>query len=198
MKQNAILATLILSMQQIIVVLVFFLLTSVMPAGLHIMAQAPTAGAESIANCDLCGYCQGEKPPSNWEACRNCIYPALKDCGGRDCAPVDNKTLQGTGFVLPQSDQNRYYTMLGCLSSQPAEFAAGIARLLFSLVGGIAFLYLLYGAGIVATSQANPDRISQGRRIIYGAIVGLLFVLFATFILRFIAVDVLQIPGFGT
>lgn len=155
---------------------------------------APVVGAsENFSQCDLCGYCVDNTgraiapPPSNWQSCRDCLYPQLK-------GPAEsNVTLKG----VPQPDQNHYYTMLGCLSTQPAEFAGQITRVFFALVGGIAFLFLLYGAGIIATSQANPERLNYGKRVVYASLTGLFFVLFSTFIIRFIAVDLLKIPGFG-
>ncbi len=175
------------------------ILTSILIVGFFILVSSvvaqvtPTSpivsGAtdENIANCDLCGYCQGEKPPSNWESCRKCLYRQLNG------PATSNITLKG----LPQPDQNHYYTMLGCLSTQPSEFAGQIAQVFFSLVGGIAFLFFIYGALIIATSQANPEKLNYGKRVVYAAITGLLFVLFSTFIIRFIAVDILKIPGFG-
>jgi hypothetical protein len=136
----------------------------------------------------------------NWEKCRNCLYPALTTY------PVEqNKTLEG----LPTPNPNRHYTMLGCIAVPGTRedgsfdyesmglFIRQISGFFFNIVGGIAFLFLLYGAGIMATSQSDPEKLNQGKRIIYGAIVGLLFVLFSAFIFNFIAVEVLKIPGFG-
>lgn len=173
------------------IILLSFLLIIIQIGAQSVYSQTiiPSASGsgESMANCDLCGYCQGEKPPSNWESCRKCLYPKFSG------SAESNLTLKG----VPQPDQNHYYTMLGCLSTQPAEFAGQISRVFFSMVGGIAFLFLLYGAGIIATSQANPERLNYGKRVVYAALTGLFFVLFSTFLIRFIAVDILKIPGFG-
>jgi len=67
----------------------------------------------------------------------------------------------------------------------------------FSVAGGIAFLYLIYGAFIITTSQSNPERLNYGRRVVYGAITGLIFTLGSVFIVKFIASGILKIPGFG-
>lgn len=142
----------------------------------------------NMANCDACGYCQGETPPSFWEKCRNCLYPDLT------AYPAEsNKTLEG----LPTPNPERYYTAIGCASTNPGEFTKQLSDFFFRLVGGVAFLFLIYGAGVVITSQSDPERLNQGKRIIYGAIIGLLFVLLSTFIFNFIANTVLRIPGFG-
>ncbi len=143
----------------------------------------------NMANCDACGYCKDGSLPSTWEKCRDCLYPGLKGYSA-----TENKTLEG----LPTPDPDHHYTMLGCLSTKPGEFTKQISEFFFVIVGGIAFLFLLYGAGIVATSQSDPEKLNHGKRIIYGAIIGLLFVLFSTFIFNFIATNVLKIPGFGS
>lgn len=155
-------------------------------------AVAQTPGASSTttvneANCDLCGYCKGQQPPQTWEKCKECLY---KGVGG--ASAEQNLTLEG----LPTPDPEHHYTSLGCLSTNPGEFASQMSTVFFSVVGGIAFLYLLYGAGVIATSRADPERLNHGKRIIWGAIVGLLFVLFSVFIIRTIAVS-LGVPEFG-
>lgn len=156
----------------------------------NVVAQTqPTASSVVVgeANCDLCGYCKGQPASQSWAKCRKCLYPVIGDS-----AAEENKTLIG----LPTPDPNHYYTSLGCLSTDPGEFAGQAAKFFFSIVGGIAFLYFLYGAGIIATSRADPERLNHGKRIVYGSIVGLLFVLFSVFIIRFVAGS-LGVPGFG-
>lgn len=138
-----------------------------------------TAGAgERIANCDVCGYCNGGKAPSRWETCRSCMYP-----GAGNAAPIDNKTLIG----VPTPDPYHYYTDLGCISTKPGEFAGQITTFFFSIVGGIAFLTFLYGTAVLATARSDPQQINHGRRIIMGSIIGLLFALFSIFIVKFLA-----------
>jgi hypothetical protein len=151
-----------------------------------------SAQTTPIANCDLCGYCNGGTAPSTWEKCVRCIYPDLAP-GGVAPDPLTNTTL----INVPVPNPDKYYTMLGCLSTDPAVFTTQIAQVIFSLIGGIAFLYLIYGAGVLITSRSDPDKLSQGKRIVFSALAGLLFVLFSTFIIRFIAVNMLRAPGFS-
>lgn len=166
-----------------------FLISSLLFPNLMNQVFAQTT---SIANCDLCGYCNGGTVPSTWEKCVKCIYPDLA-AGGVAPDPLTNVTLMN----VPTPNPDKYYTMLGCLSTDPAVFTTQIAQVVFSLIGGIAFLYLIYGAGILITSRSDPDKLSQGKRIVFGALAGLLFVLFSTFIIRFIAVNMLRVPGFS-
>lgn len=178
------------------------------------LTPTPTP-APNMANCDVCGYCQDTKTSleerwrdqgkkddqieaewnrwvANWRKCQQCLYPDL--LGDPDTlTPDTNVTLIG----LPTPDPERHYTIIGCISTNPGEFTGQISQFFFRIVGGIAFLFLLYGAGVVVTSRADPERLNQGKRIIYGAIIGLLFVLFSAFIFNFIAANILKIPGFG-
>ncbi len=151
----------------------------------------------SSANCDICGYCNGmtvEQIPDRWQSCRKCVYPAL---GAEDINPLENKTILGTAQEgIPAPDLYHIYTDLGCLATKPGEFAAQISSFFFSIVGGLAFLFFIYGAGVIATSRADVGRLEHGKRIIYGAIAGLIFTLFAVFIIRFIATGI-GLPNIG-
>ena len=72
-----------------------------------------------------------------------------------------------------------------------------LLSLIFSVAGGIAFLYVMYGSTIVLTSRGNIERLNYGRQLLYGSIVGLIFCFLSLFIIQFLAVQVFQIPGFG-
>src|SRR3990167_2897462 len=94
-------------MKKLIILLVFFLLV----VG-GVSAQ--------YATCDLCGYCPPAKPPSNWEACRKCVYPSASS------NPADRTTLlidQATGQA-PTPQPGTQYTLLGCLGTNVASFSS--------------------------------------------------------------------------
>lgn len=152
----------------------------------------------STANCDVCGYCKGmtlEQVPDRWQSCRKCVYPAF---GAEDLNPLEDKTIQGTAELgIPSPDIYHIYTDFGCLATKPGEFAAQISGFFFSIVGSLSFLFFIYGAGVIATARADVDKLNQGKKIIYGAIAGLIFTLFAVFIIRFIATGI-GLPGLGS
>lgn len=156
---------------------------------------------DRYATCDLCGYCPPNRPPSNWEKCAACLYPGVTD-------PESNQTL----LINPETNlpptpyPGRQYTMLGCIKTDLGSFqqegaAVSVIQALlwviFSVVGGIAFLSLIYGAFVITTSQNNPEKLNYGKRIVYGAIIGVIFSLFSVFIVNLLASRVLKIPGFG-
>lgn len=164
----------------------------------------PTLAQERYVNCDLCGFCPSANPnpPSNWEKCVRCLYPGISP------DPSTQQTLK----INPQTNlpptpyPGRHFTMVGCIQTSGSGFESqeGVItigqfflRLIFSIVGGVAFLTLIYGTFIIITSQNNPEKLDYGKRLIYGAIIGLIFSLSSVLIVRLIASDILKIPGFG-
>jgi len=99
----------------------------------------------------------------------------------------------------------KQYTFLGCISSGTESFQEGgagnvvqtLLKTIFSVVGGIAFLYILYGSFIIASSQNDPERLNYGKRVIYGAIAGLIFSLTSVMLVNIVAGQILKIPGFS-
>ena len=98
--------------------------------------------------------------------------------------------------------------MLGCITSNGSfenNQGAGASSfvqalfdfLVFRITGGLALLYLMYGAFIILTSQSDPERLNYGRRVVMGAIIGLIFALSSVFIVNIIGSGILRIPGFG-
>lgn len=88
-------------------------------------------------------------------------------------------------------------TDLGCIPIDPLKFVEKFYGFGLSLVGGVAVLFILYGAYIVMTSQGNPDKLANGRSYIMYAIIGLLFAIFGYVFTQVVVVDILHIPGFG-
>lgn len=157
--------------------------------------QQPVPTHISTANCDVCGYCNGmtaDQIPDRWSSCQQCVYSGF----GENIAPTDNKTIQGTVEGIPTPDLYHIYTDFGCLSTEPGEFAQQIANFFFSIVGGIAFLFFIYGSVLIATARSDPGRLQQGKRVIVGAIAGLLFALFSVFIIRLVGSGI-GLPVFG-
>lgn len=169
----------------------------------RVVAQVTPTSAPRFAVCDLCGYCQGNTPPSSWGKCAACLY------GITDSDPASNTTLKidPSTNSPPKALPGKMYTQLGCIGTNLGGFenqgAAGnvvqtLLNTIFSVVGGIGLLFIIYGAFIILTSQANPERLNYGKRLVYGAIVGVIFSLSAVFIVNLIASGILKIPGFGS
>ncbi|MEK7633593.1 MAG: hypothetical protein AAB437_02000 [Patescibacteria group bacterium] len=189
-------------MKKVFIIILFFL-ASVIFTG-KAFAQMPTTiptGGPRYAACDLCGYCPPNPAPQSWPSCQKCLYPDINP----DPTVMDSLKVDTENNLPITPAPGRQYTFLGCLGSGGGfgqEGAVGgvaqsLLNVVFSLAGGVAFLYLLYGAFVITTSQAHPEKLNYGKRVVYGAIAGLIFTLGSVFIVKFIASGILKIPGFG-
>lgn len=167
-----------------------------------VLAQSPTQGPR-FAQCDACGYCPSinPTPPQSWTSCQKCLYPNINP----------NPAAMGSLVVDPNTNEpiapapGKMYTFLGCLgtgnsfteSGSSGSVVQSILNIVFSISGGIALLYLIYGSFTIATSQADPERLNYGKRVVTGAIIGLVFALSSVLIVNFIASNVLKVPEFG-
>lgn len=165
------------------------------------LSTSPVLAQTRYAGCDLCGYCPPNPVPQSWSACQKCLYPTISS----DPTTMESLIVDPETNLPPTGAPGKQYTFLGCLgggSGFTQEGSAGgvvqsLLNIVFSMAGGIAFLYLLYGSYIITTSQTNPERINYGKRVVYGAIAGLIFTLGSVFVVKFIASGILKIPGFG-
>lgn len=87
-------------------------------------------------------------------------------------------------------------TALGCVPVDIKTFiSTWLLPNIFGIAGGIAFLLMVYGFILIATSSGDEKKVAGAKETITSAITGLLVCIFAVFILRLIAVNILQIPG---
>ena len=87
-------------------------------------------------------------------------------------------------------------TALGCIPTQPENLVKWILKYAILMGGGIAFLLSVFGGVSIILAGGNPEKINAGKEIIGSALTGLLFIIFSVFLLRFIGLDILQLPGF--
>jgi hypothetical protein len=88
------------------------------------------------------------------------------------------------------------WTAIGCISTNPTDLLGKIVGLAMGIAGGIAFLLMLFGGFQIMTSAGNPEQLNAGRELIVSAITGLLLIIFSIFLLQFIGVNIIGIPGF--
>lgn len=112
--------------------------------------------------------------------------------------PVENcKYVSQEGDCRRCVEGNGSWTVFGCLSHNPTDFAAFILRFSLGIGGGAAFLAVILGSFYLLTSAGNPGKIKSGKEIITYALIGLLLIVFSIFILELVGVRILGIPGFG-
>ena len=98
--------------------------------------------------------------------------------------------------VFAADESNCLPTAIGCIDTiHPEAFITQILGLAVGIGGGIAFLLMLFGTFQIMSSGGDPKGIQGGKETITSALAGLLLIIFSVFLLRFIGVDILGIPG---
>lgn len=90
-------------------------------------------------------------------------------------------------------------TAIGCIDvlGSQSQFLGEILRWAVGVGGGIAFLLIVYAGFMIMTSTGDPERLKAGQELLTSAISGLILLIFAIFVLRFIGVDILGLNKFG-
>lgn len=86
-------------------------------------------------------------------------------------------------------------TALGDIPVDIDGFATWFLEIIFGIAGGIAFLLMVYGFILMATSSGDEKKLQGAKETVTSAITGLLVSIFALFLFRLIAVNILKIPG---
>lgn len=159
-----------------------YLFFGVSLAPVHALDPTPTFEPTS---CDACGKCADvygtpQPTPGDWRTCSKCLY------GG---------PTADTMHMYPNPD--KAYTILGCIQTNSGGFATFFVNMLSSLMGGVAFLGIVFGAFKIMLSRGDPEELVDGRRYIYASILALLVVLFAVFLVKMIGGSILKIPFLG-
>lgn len=119
----------------------------------------------------------------------------LPPIGNKKCGDTKDEVCTKTGLDS-SCDTGGIKTAIGCIHTNPPEFAKDLLTFLVGIGGGLAFLMMLLGAFQMITSSGNPDTLKAGRERLTSAVIGLLFIIFSILFLKIIGVDILNIPGF--
>ncbi len=156
--------------------------------------------------------------PQAWPACARCLYgidtegptdlAAFVDAKKDSTLAIEDTVDEVSGKTTPGQNPpptipGKYFTQLGCFDigsefDNPNISASVISQLLTiiqGVTGAIGFIYLLYGIFLILTSQGDVVKLNAGRQAVIWAIVGTVFTILAVFVVRFVAVDLLRIPG---
>ncbi len=116
--------------------------------------------------------------PNNKDANELVNIPGLKTVAGNGSNPCS-----ATGCE----------TALGFIPTSVKGFTQKILGIATGLAGGIALILMVIGSIRVLTSSGDPKAVAGGREMIVAAVAGLLFLIFATLILRFIGINIIGI-----
>lgn len=128
-----------------------------------------TAPITATQECDSCGKCVGNpRIPPEYNQCMAC-----------------------------HAQKGKQWTPIGCVDASTGGFVQNVLQVVFGIAGGVSFLALLYGGVTLLGSKGNSEQIQQGRRILIGALSGLILVLFSVFIIEFLGFTIFGLPGIG-
>lgn len=116
-----------------------------------------------------------------------CYTPEVAAVEGREDTSFLCDTVAGNDTGIE--------TALGCIPMDMNKFAPWLLQFIFGIAGGIAFLLMVYGFILMATSSGDEKKLQGAKETVTSAITGLLVSIFALFIFRLIAVNILHIPG---
>lgn len=126
------------------------------------------------------------------------ISPGVTPCPGglEDCTYENSDTKSPS--IASCSGGKGFQTAIGCIPVEsPQAFATFFIKWAMGIAGGISLVLIGYSGFIIMTSSGNPQKMQAGKELLTSAVSGLGLILFGIFALRFIGVDILQIPGFG-
>jgi len=134
----------------------------------------------------------GEPTSTNGGSECQCVISNLESNDFCNKYLVNSKELSNCNSCISSLG---YYSALGCVqfNSFSSFVSTTILRVSISL-GGIALIFLIiYAVFLIQTSAGDPKKIENAKSIITSAIIGLLFIIFSVFILKFFGMDVLGI-----
>lgn len=166
------------------------------PAALIPVVPIPFLVGGSIV--DLPGYFNGP-------ACRidftigddrnpGSVISSSNTAGG--VTPVSSIPATSADKSICDGDPTQIKTAIGCIHTKPVDFIKDTLKFAIGIAGGIAFLLMIYGVFQMLTSAGNPDSLKSGQTILTNAIIGLLFIIFSTLLLKIIGVDILGIGDY--
>lgn len=114
-------------------------------------------------------------------------YPDLPTCQA-NCVKLPNLKVTCAGGLGID-------TAIGCLPAvnTTQNFLGFIVPWSIGIAGGIAFIMMVFAGFTILTSSGNPQKLNAGKELLTSAILGLVLLIFAAFILRVIGKDILGI-----
>jgi len=160
------------------------------------------AGTDSCKN-GLKAQCHdGQGSPGVIEC--SCTVAGIIEENAADNTSYQTRLLNATTITStthiydPTCNGSGISTAFGCIPYDSGKFATKFLQVLFGIGGGIAFLLMVYGFILVATSSGDEKKLQAAKETITSAITGLLVSIFALLLFRLIAVNILKIPGISS
>ena len=111
-------------------------------------------------------------------------------------APVVNAAFPGEPIV-PAGCLKEGAPADQCGLKEMVDVAVNISKLILGLLGSVTLLFFIYGGFVWITAAGNTQRIEQGKKVLEGALVGLIIVLSSWLIIYFITAALTGTPPGG-
>lgn len=110
-------------------------------------------------------------------------------------SPLKGKCQECAGDI--HGNPEGLWTAVGCISTNPTEMIKQGVFIGISIAGGVGMISIIIAGFLYSISTGDPKRTTQAKELMTSALIGLLFIVFSVTILRFIAGDLMHIPGFA-
>lgn len=88
-------------------------------------------------------------------------------------------------------------TALGCMKVDPSGFTSQLLGFLAGIAGAISLVIMLIATIQIMSGGDNAESVKKGKELFTGAVTGLLFIIFSVTLLKIIAGDIINLPGFN-
>lgn len=116
-----------------------------------------------------------------------------------DAVAVENLNQRAAYFAscINCARRGGYYSGIGCIPMQSVgSFITGLLyQIGIGLAGAFTVLCSIYSAFRMQTSMGDAEGLANSRKTLMACLSGLVLVIFAIFIVRFIGADILRVPG---
>lgn len=127
------------------------------------------------------------------------LFPTVPEIGDAMLVRNTRDLCQQAGPLTDEClkcEEGEVWTALGCIPTSAEGLVRNLFRISLGIAGGVALLFILFGAFTISVSAGSPESVQKGKEMVTSAIIGLVFIIFSTIILQWIGVSILAIPGF--
>lgn len=115
----------------------------------------------------------------------------MVDTSAPTATPTISTCIPGTGN---SGNCGSIDTVFGDFSGNPGSLATIFYDFALGIAGGVALIMMIYASFKMISSKGDPDALQGGKQLFTSAVIGLLVIIFAAFIIRIIGSG-LGIPG---
>ncbi len=79
----------------------------------------------------------------------------------------------------------------------PSGFTSQLLGFLAGIAGAISLVIMLIATIQIMSGGDNAENVKKGKELFTGAVTGLLFIIFSVTLLKIVAGDIINLPGFN-